>query len=293
MNPLHQIVDPRLTGRGTLRVSLDSTASGVNTMRFYKFRAVGDDLTKDYAIKGLLESYAIFSSRKNFNDLFDSKIDIPHPTPEQILELQQDPRIGSHATFLNGWVADGAFTPKGILMLNNAETVLNELFDSYALFSLSSHIDCPLLWAHYASSHTGFCIELEFPSGNQPNQVNYREHIETVPLLDFIKSWFKLTGTEFGERIHDALLVKMDYWAYEGEYRWMANNEMGRVPKDAKFISIFYEPQWVKAIIFGCRTPTHVKTYIRERLPFATEFKQAIEAKDHIEIVPYSEDLHL
>jgi hypothetical protein len=262
-------------------------------MRFYKFRSVSADLAEDYALKALFESKAIFSSRKNFNDLFDSKIDIPHPTPDQILELQQDPRIGNHAAFLNGWVADGAFTPKGVLMLKNAETGLNELFDSYALFSLSSHNDCHLLWAHYAASHTGFCIEFEFPSGNQPNEVKYREHIESVPLLDFIRNWFGLSGAEFGERIHDALLVKMDYWAYEGEYRWIANNDMGRVAKGAKFIPISYDRQWIKAIIFGCRTSTHVKTYIRERLPFETEFKQAIEAKDHIEIVPFSEDMHL
>lgn len=262
-------------------------------MRLYKFRSVGDDLTKDYAIKALLESYAIFSSRKNFNDLFDSKIDIPHPTPEQIVELQQDPRIGSHATFLNGWVADGAFTPKGTLMLKNAETGLNEIFDSYALLSLSIHIDCPLLWAHYASSHTGFCIEFEFPSGNQPNQVNYREHIESVPLLDFIKSMVGFTGVEFGQRISDALLVKLNCWAYEGEYRWLASNAMGRVPKGAKFIKIPYDPTWIKAIIFGCRMPVGVKTHIREHLPFSTEFKQAIEGRDSIEIVPFDPRIHL
>jgi len=254
---------------------------------------VGDDLSKDYAIRALLESYAIFSSRKNFNDLFDSKIDIPHPTPEQILELQEDPRIGNHAAFLNGWVADGAFTPKGVLMLKNAETGLNELFDRYALFSLSSHNDCHLLWAHYAASHTGICIEFEFPSGNQPNKVKYREHIESVPLLDFIKSWFGLSGIEFGERIHDALLVKMNYWAYEGEYRWFASNEMGRVPLGEKFIKIPYERSWVKAIIFGCRTPTQVKTYIREQLPFDTDYKQAVERRDSIEVVPFDPLIHL
>ncbi len=262
-------------------------------MRLYKFRGVGRDLVNDHALEALFGSFAIFSGRKSFNDLFDSKIDIPHPTPEQILELQQDPRIGGHATFLNGWVADGAFTPKGILMLNNAETGLNEIFDSYALLSLSGHIDCPLLWAHYASSHTGFCIEFEFPSGNQPNQVNYREHIESVPLLDFIKSWFGLSGVEFGQRICDALLVKLNCWAYEGEYRWLASNAMGRIPKGAKFIKIPYEPPWVKAIIFGCRMPVGVKTHIREHLPFSTEFKQAIEGRDSIEIVPFDPRIHL
>ena len=265
----------------------------MNAMRFYKYREVREDLTNDYAIKALFESYAVFSSRKNFNDLFDSKIDIQYPPPEQILELQLDPRIGNHAPFLDGWVEDGVFTPKGTLMLKNVETGLSEMFDSYALLSLSSHIDCPLLWAHYAASHTGFCIEFEFPRGNQPNKVKYREHIESVPLLDFLKSMFQLSGVEFGERVHDALLVKLNCWAYEGEYRWIANNEMGRVPKGERFIKVPYEATWVKAIIFGCRMPPDVKTHILERLPFSTEFKQAIEGRDSIEVVPFDPRRHL
>jgi hypothetical protein len=262
-------------------------------MRFYKFRAVGEDLTKDYAIKALLESCAIFSSRKNFNDLFDSKIGIPYPEPEQVLEMLRDPRIGRHAATVNNWVAKGQFTNYGLRALNQAETMLNELFDSYPIYSVSCHNNCPLLWAHYASCHSGFCIEFEFPACSQPDQVSYREHIECVSLLDFTKSQFGLMGVELGVRVHDALLVKLNCWAYEGEYRWIANNDMGRVPKGGKFIPISYDSVWVKAIIFGCRTPTHVKTYIRERLPFSTDFKQAIEARDHIEIVPFCERSHL
>ena len=57
--------------------------------KFYKFRGIDKDKVKsgklheDYAIKALFESVAIFSSRKNFNDLFDSKIDLVFPTPER------------------------------------------------------------------------------------------------------------------------------------------------------------------------------------------------------------------
>jgi Protein of unknown function (DUF2971) len=266
---------------------------GANVMRFYKYRSVVGDLAEDYALKALFGSYAIFSSRKNFNDLFDSKIDIPYPSPKEVRIVVQDPKAGKSAADVRLWVRRGEFTPQGRQNLDKAKIMLDELFDSYAFLSLSSHDASPLLWAHYASSHTGFCIEFEFPPASQPNEVRYQEHIEEVPLLEFIKSWVGLSGAEFGERIHQALLVKLDYWAYEGEFRWFANNEMGRVPKNAKFLKIPYEPQWVKAIIFGCRTPAHLKVYIRENLPFMTEFKQAIEGKDSIAVVPFDERLHL
>jgi hypothetical protein len=52
----------------------------VSAIRFYKFRAVTEthNLAGDYALQALVNSYAVFSGRRNFNDLFDSKIDIPH-----------------------------------------------------------------------------------------------------------------------------------------------------------------------------------------------------------------------
>jgi hypothetical protein len=78
----------------------------------------------------------------------------------------------------------------------------------------------------------------------------------------------------------------MNRWGSEGEYRWIAGNGMGQLPKGSKFMKMPYDPEWVKAVIFGCRTSSDVKAYIRENLPFATQFKQAIETKDRIEVVP-------
>lgn len=261
-------------------------------MRFYKFRSITDDLAKDRALEALVGSFAIFSSRKNFNDLFDSKIDIPHPTPRDISGLLTNTKIGSHSRWISTWISNGAFTTEGINALDEMRIALNEMIDSYPIFSLSCLNDCHLLWAHYASNHAGFCIEFEFPD-IQPKQVLYREHIESIPLLDFVKARLGLIGVELGNRVHDALHVKTNCWAYEGEYRWIAGNEMGYIPKGSKFLKFPYDPRWVKAIIFGCRTPIDVKRYILEHLPFKTDFKQAIEARDRIEIVSFNEHTHL
>jgi hypothetical protein len=100
-------------------------------------------------------------------------------------------------------------------------------------------------------------------------------------------------GTDFGIRLEDALLVKKNCWRYEGEYRWIASNAMGRVSPGKKFITIDYDPQWIKAIIFGCRMPADTKRYIRKNIPFGADFKQAIGGIDEIEIVPFDENLHL
>lgn len=155
--------------------------------RFYKYRPVSEVLANDQALDALFNSYAIFSGRKNFNDLFDSKVDIVRPTPQQILTLLQQPNIISHKRKeMNSWVSNGEFTSHGVRFLSEYETNINGLLDAYPIYSLSIHNTCNLLWAHYASHHTGFCIELEFPL-EQPRKVSYREHIGSTAMLDHIK----------------------------------------------------------------------------------------------------------
>jgi hypothetical protein len=274
----------------------------VGVTRFYKFQPVYERSAEDLAkankhLDALVKSYAIFSGRKSFNDPFDSKIDIVYPTPQQVLTLLQRPNIDARTrTIMDSWVSNEAFTPDGVRFLSDCERTLNETIDSYPMYCVSSHNTCTLLWSHYASSHTGFCIELEF-AAEQPTQVHYQQHIASIALLDCLKFSFKLdANTDLGERIHDALLVKLRCWSYEGEYRWIAGNAMGRVPKGQRSIEIKYDPQQVRAVIFGCRMSPRVKTYIvktLQELRFTTEFQQAIEVKDCIEVVPFDEHTHL
>jgi hypothetical protein len=110
-----------------------------HAMRFCKYRGVGDNLAEDRAVAALFNSFAIFSSRKNFNDVLDSKIEIAYPTPDQILQILGDSRLGSHATRVKGWVSDGSFTPEGNRLLKEAQNGLNEIFDSYPIFSFSRY----------------------------------------------------------------------------------------------------------------------------------------------------------
>ena len=168
-------------------------------MSFYKFRSIiNSDLSKDYALDALLSSKAIFSSRKNFNDLFDSKINIQYPTPDELLKLFQDPRLGSAAPDYTKWISAGAFTSEGLRELQDTEAKLNRLFDSYPIYCLSSsnNDSCHVLWAHYAKNHTGFCIEFKFPDPqNQPKEVTYKPHIETLGLSPGVRQTVKRVVT--------------------------------------------------------------------------------------------------
>lgn len=88
---------------------------------FYKFREITNlnDLTKDHSLDALLNSYAIFSSRTNFHDHFDSKIHLEDPTPQSILSLLQQPKIDvKKKDRMKRWVLGKQFTPVGISFLS-------------------------------------------------------------------------------------------------------------------------------------------------------------------------------
>jgi hypothetical protein len=268
----------------------------LDTTLFYKFQEITNlaSLNQDYSLDALFKSYAVFSGRKNYNDLFDSKIDLVHPTLQQVLSLLRARIDPTKRRIMDGWVSKGRFTPAGVTFLKTIETKFGELIDTYPIYSVSIHCTCNLLWAHYASSHKGFCIEFAFDENEQPQKVIYQEHIECINLIDFLRYDLGLDNSnELGVRIHNALLVKLEEWRYEGEHRWIASNSMGRVPTGEKFIKIKYEPRKVKSIIFGCRMTPDVKKHIIKNIPFTTRFKQALEMKDRVEIVDFDDKKHL
>lgn len=130
--------------------------------KFYKFRGVDADkvrtgkLNEDYSIKALLKAEAIFSSRKSFNDLFDSKIELMFPTPVQLLALTKKSDINTEGRkFLKSMVSNKKFTPKGTKFHTDFMKKINEKIDSYAFYCLTCNSTSNLLWAHYASDACG------------------------------------------------------------------------------------------------------------------------------------------
>ena len=124
--------------------------------------------------------------------------------------------------------------------------------------------------------------------------MRYQSQIDSIRLFDLLK-YNNLgidTDDKLAEQIRNALLVKLECWSYEGEYRWIAAKD--NVTKDRQYrMEKKYDPEQIKAIIFGCRMSSRVKSYILDQIPFSTKFKQAVEMRDSIEIVDFDEKAHL
>jgi hypothetical protein len=124
-----------------------------------------------------------------------------------------------------------------------------EVMNNLRVLSLSSNEINPLLWAHYANKHKGFCLGFDFGYGNtfinpklRPQKVNYSSDL---PQLKFSNL---LLNSNFNEKkdivelvrvlddfIYKVALTKPSEWTTEGEFRTVTQHPMqGKSVKFAK-----------------------------------------------------------
>lgn len=182
---------------------------------FYKYFAPPKDTTKDYVLQNLESDTITCSNPRAFNDVFEGMV-----------------------TSLDGEEA------------KEVRAIIGEISDSVAISCFSEKWDNLLMYAHYADSFRGFCVEYDFsyilsksnlyyffpvlyqskPSSlaqMQELRQDIREHKNAVDngkislkKLDDIISYF----------IH-----KADIWSYEKEWRFIVpSTQYGYFFKDAR-----------------------------------------------------------
>jgi hypothetical protein len=258
----------------------------------YKYRSIDDlkYIEENSSLKALLKNEIAFSNKDNFNDLFDSKIKLIKPTPKQFKDLkkylnkQDSQQIAS-------CLSKGEFTPEGCELIDRLIELFNRQVGSYYYFlCLSKNNKSNLMWSHYASSHTGFCIEFK-AEHIKANKVTYKEDIPKINIIDLVKLKFKIGDDgKLGNEIWNSLRTKLIEWEYEDEYRFQASSSMllGKVQKEQSFCMMDYKAEFIESIIFGCRMPPKIKKYIVENMPENIKYKEAKECDSSIEIVNYA-----
>ena len=124
-----------------------------------------------------------------------------------------------------------------------------EIANRYRVYCLGPDVNNLLMWAHYAESHKGIC--LEFSTENEmmcaAQIVEYREEFPVLAL--------------YSENEDDhlvPLLTKSNVWTYESEYRLVAQERSNSTPHDTLIADNNYVrlPKGaLKSIIVGCQGP--------------------------------------
>lgn len=85
---------------------------------------------------------------------------------------------------------------------------LNDKLSNFGILSLSSKNNCPVMWAHYASNHTGVLFIFETAKDNLLKTATQVEYIEQRPEMNL-------------ENIPIIFYKKAKEWEYEQEFRVM------------------------------------------------------------------------
>ncbi len=133
------------------------------------------------------------------------------------------------------------------------------------VFCLSEINDNILMWSHYASNHTGFCIEFERTKENDLKPESCVPVIypadDSVPVIDN-------ENLETNSTFAKIATTKSKLWSYEKEWRIISREIGGRT---------YPLPGGITSVIFGCRMDEHNRNTIRKIIKTDIKYYEAIE----------------
>jgi hypothetical protein len=123
----------------------------------------------------------------------------------------------------------------------------------------SSEATQPLMWAHYASAHTGLMLEFAAGcplfQGMQLLKVDYPPD-RAKPVYDPSKPAETLSQLEQIAR------RKSIDWKYESEYRVIVELRHTHTPDGSKLHFLPIDPSWILSVNFGLRCPVSLRTEV-------------------------------
>lgn len=224
-------------------------------MLVYKYQKIDE-----WFYKNLINMEIFCNSPENFNDPFDCQIQPNYfDDLKKIIEELRD-YIGLIDKYIKeGIKSIGEITWEELSDKRFVEDTINKLLRDTKNLNISSFskadtekktYENELLWAHYANSHKGICIEYEIES---VEKVNYsyeypklsEEFIKNMLFIkrEGIESSYKYEKNLIQELKEKILLTKSKAWEYEEEWRLIQIEPIKKIEKSQ-----------IKSIYFGLKT---------------------------------------
>lgn len=205
----------------------------------YKYRVWKDEKDKKDSYKFhrelLTKRRIYFSSPKDFNDPFDSKIYFEFDFSDKkkavkkIIDFykRESPNINSkeRKKLASKKLRELIFKKDDRVSFLDSqldETIKN----SYGVYSLSENKGSILMWSHYSFSHKGFCVGLcpKIINEHRNNFYKRKSNFYLIQEVEYKKEYPKLNYydssiDEFHNFLNIVLTTKFIDWQYEQEYR--------------------------------------------------------------------------
>jgi hypothetical protein len=147
-------------------------------------------------------------------------------------------RIEAHD---DSWVRD---------LISMARVISEYLLKEITVFCVSECNDHPLMWAHYADSHAGFCTGYVCPVGIDNPRIIFKVAYPEIP--PNITCWQLIEDP--GAVHRDLVVTKSAAWSYENEWRITFGNMPGLLDKLLPY----------REIIFGARMSDSDQQRVRD-----------------------------
>jgi hypothetical protein len=143
------------------------------------------------------------------------------------------------------------------------------------VLSLAERPDNLLMWAHYASNHQGFVIELDSQHAFFDRRENEHDRLHHIRPVSYPPRRPSVAMKDYNAV--DALLVKGADWAYEQEWRMMVRlSEADRtIEHNGGAIHLFrYPAACITGIILGCRMSSQQRDPLLDLLGTDDRYRQ-------------------
>ncbi len=266
------------------------TAAETGTASLYNYQRFCADWLKQI----MFDRKVHFSNPRNFNDPWDCRpafnksiLDDSNVYEQHVAWFDRVSRKGrdfpteeEHQKKLARLRSDRAFLESCIDQCSQAMAA--GIPERYNVYCLTTHPRNTLMWSHYADRHRGIC--LEFNCRNRvfggALRVEYRDTYPVFPLSS--------DGYE-GNLL--PLLTKAKTWAYEDEYRLIAQEAAIAIDHDTlrtKNSFLKLPPDALRAVIMGClikpSDADEIRSIIESQVGRRVVLKRIVRARDHYEL---------
>lgn len=215
-------------------------------MRVFKYRGGPKDIvSRD--IRSLFRNEIYAAPIESLNDLFEAQVKIHGHTF----------RVGHILSSIGLTGYNKKMAAAEDRFLAEIEAFAHKV-RAWGVYSLSRSATDELLWAYYADSHRGFCLEYELDElvtyklqGQGRTEVDYQDDVPTITLSD-------LVGVQ---NSHEALTRKL---IGIKSRRWQHENEVRVVTGQPGLFE--YDFRALKAVYFGARSTPHLRRRLMRAL---------------------------
>lgn len=210
---------------------------------FLKFRSISGEFRERTFDIIRTKSFYI-PSFSELNDPFDCNLPFDVDDEKHCLFLMKEFSETDIDDSFALWLlskGDQDYKTRILTWLNDTEVrrqLYHKLFNAYGVVSFSKKegvLSHPLMWAHYADSHKGICLEFESYDLLILKEVHYGDQLPKVNVL-------KVDN----ENVGDIFWHKGSMWSYEQEIRYVTTSpEAKKLP---------FPSESLKAIYFGANT---------------------------------------